>query len=251
MPGSAGPVIGATIGAFVFLGVAMLYARRRTRRADSRLMSQAGTVDPATDLADLPVLVVDLETTGLDVRSDRVVSIGAIPGHGARLDPDRSLDVLVNPARPIPKLSTSIHGITDAMVADAPTFAEAFGTFDSMLRNRVMIGHNAGFDVSILRRDCERAGLAWPYPPVLDIVRLAAALEPRERDVTLEAMAGRWGIAVSGRHTALGDASMAGAMWRYLLPRLAEAGVTTLGDALTFERRARWVIAHQKRAGWD
>lgn len=220
------------------------------RQADSDLVTENGLIDRAINLAELPVLVVDLETTGLDVRTDRVVSIGAISAFGTRLHRDETLDILVNPDRPIPARSTTIHGITDAMVVDAPLFTEAFKNLDAMLTDRVMVGHNIGFDSAILRGECTRLGLQWARPVTLDLVRLASALNPRERNLTLEGMAERWGIRVSGRHTALGDALMTADMWAYVVPLLNEVGVITLGDALVFERRARAVIANQKQAGW-
>jgi len=220
------------------------------RQNDADGVTETDSIDRTTKLAELPVLVVDLETTGLDVRTDRVVSIGAVSALGARLYRDDILDILVNPDRPVPPRSTAIHGITDTMVADAPMFTEAFGHLDAMLTDRVIVGHNIGFDLAILRGENRRLGLRWAQPAALDLVRLAAALDPRERDLTLEGMAERWGISVSGRHTALGDALMTAEMWAHALPRLIEVGVVTLGDALAFECRARAVIANQKRAGW-
>jgi DNA polymerase-3 subunit epsilon len=236
--------------AVALVAAALFYWRKRGFQGGIGGASGPASTDLARPLTDLPVLVVDLETTGLDVRRDRVVSIGAVPGFGARLDRHGTLDMLVNPDQPVPARSTAIHGITNAMVADAPLFAEAFGKLDAMLTGRVMVGHNIGFDRAVLQSECKRLGVTWSEPPVLDLVRLAAALDPRERDLTLEAMADRWGITVSGRHTALGDALMAAEMWAYVLPRLIDIGVVTLGDALAFERRARAVIANQRRAGW-
>ncbi len=253
MPWNAGAsqlLVAALAAAVALMGTTVLYVRNRRFNGGVGKALAGASIDTALCLADLPVLVVDLETTGLDVRSDRVVSIGAVTALGPRLYRDDILDILVNPERPVPARSTAIHGITDAMVADSPTFADAFKKLGAMLIDRVVVGHNIGFDLAILRGECARVGLAWSQPTGLDLVRLAAALDRRERDLTLEGMAERWGISVSGRHTALGDALMAAEMWAHILPRLNDAGVVTLGDALAFERRARAVIANQKRAGW-
>jgi len=236
----------------ILMGAA-LYVRK-SRNRPFYAVARDTSADVANDttklLTDLPILVVDLETTGLDVRRDRVVSVGAIAAQGGSLHRNDVLDILVNPDQPIPARSTAIHGITDDMVAVAPLFTEAFGNLDAMLIDRVVVGHNIGFDLAILRGECTRLGLQWLRPVSLDLVRIAAALDPRERDLTLEGMAGRWGVPVSGRHTALGDAMMTAEMWTYVLPLLNTAGVITLGDALAFERRARTVIANQKQAGW-
>jgi DNA polymerase-3 subunit epsilon len=204
----------------------------------------------ATPLEALPVLVLDLETTGLDVERDRVVSIGAVCAAGTTVFRADTLDVLVDPGRPIPARSTAIHGITDVMVAGAPRFAEAWPALAAMIRDRVVVGHNIAFDLAVLRAEAARADLAWDEPPALDLVRLAAALEPREGDLSLDGTAERWGVSVIGRHTALGDALVAAEMWARAVPRLGEQGVITLADAHAFEARARQVIARQRASGW-
>lgn len=238
--GAVGVSAALALGAFLVL-----------RWRHSRDNAFAGMSPPLTTrLENLPVLVADLETTGLDVCRDRVVSIGAISGRGAELDRDGSLDLLVDPERPIPPRSTAIHGITDTMVENAPAFPDAFQELDALLTDRVIVGHNIGFDLAILRGECKRVAVAWSRPIALDLVRLAAALDPKERDLSLEGMAQRMGVTVAGRHTALGDALMAAEIWAHILPHLNAAGVETLGDALIFERRARAVIANQKQAGW-
>ena len=61
-------------------------------------------------------VVLDTETTGLDVKKDSIVSIGGVRMHGQRIFRDVTIDWLVNPGRSIPAASTRIHGITDPMV---------------------------------------------------------------------------------------------------------------------------------------
>ena len=205
---------------------------------------------PDTPLAALPVLVIDLETTGLDVRTDRVVSIGAVRAMGERVFRGELVDLVVDPGRPIPRLATAIHGITDAMVAGAPRFAETWAEVAGLFRDRVAVGHNVGFDLAVLRAEIARAGLAWTEPAALDLARLAAALEPRAPDMTLDGLAMRWGVPVIGRHTALGDALLSAELWRRALPRLAERGVTSLAEAHAFAARARALVARQRQMGW-
>jgi DNA polymerase-3 subunit epsilon len=74
----------------------------------------------------LPALVLDTETTGLDVNGDRIVSIGAVRMHGLRVYRSHAFDRLVNPSVAIPSRATAIHGITDAMVLDAESFPAVF-----------------------------------------------------------------------------------------------------------------------------
>lgn len=206
--------------------------------------------DDETALADLPVVVLDLETTGLDVETDRMVSVGAVRARGARLFRGDVIDRLVAPGVDIPAHSTRIHGITDAMVADAPSYGTLHPEVARFISNQVVVGHNIGFDLAILKAESARLELDWERPPSLDLLRLGAALEPGQTDMTLDAMARRWGIAISGRHTALGDALVTAELWSSALARLAEVGVTTFGAALAFEQRAKSVIARQKEVGW-
>jgi DNA polymerase-3 subunit epsilon len=195
-------------------------------------------------------LVFDSETTGLDVMEDRIVSVGAVLVNGGHVAPGLNLDRLVNPAMPIPPRSTAIHGITDEMVADAPPFAQVWQELQSVFAERVVIGHNIGFDLAVLKREAERADLSWQTPKFLDTLRLVVGLFPDWQDLNLETIAGHLGVDVQGRHTALGDALVTAEIWARLQPILEEAKVVTLGDALAFQNNAQHMMARQKKLGW-
>lgn len=214
----------------------------------------AVVLDPAAadawPLEDLPVLVLDSETTGLDVAAARIVSLGAVRGHGWRLYPHANLDCLVNPGVPIPGTATAVHGITDAMAASAPDFAATLPRLRAMLEGVVVVGHSIGFDLAILARECGCHGLPWRTPPALDTSLLYAALYPAESNANLEPLAERFGIEIEGRHTALGDALMTAEIWLALLPRLIDRGVRTYGAARDLSRQAADLLAQHRRAGW-
>ncbi len=164
-----------------------------------------GIVDDATLIDDLPVVILDTETTGLDVANDRIVSIGAVRMQGRVAYPHVTLDRLVNPGIPIAARSVAVHGITDAMVADAPGLSELHSEVTAFLAGCVLAGHNIGFDRALLQAECARAGLPWSDPPTLDTGHLMAALYPEMTDLSLDAIADRLGVEARGRHTALGD----------------------------------------------
>jgi DNA polymerase-3 subunit epsilon len=206
--------------------------------------------DDDTPLRELPVVVLDLETTGLDAQNDRMVSIGAVRARGNRLYRGDVFDWLVAPGIRIPERSTKIHGITDAMVAEAPPFAALHGEILHFIVGQIVVGHNIGFDLAVLAAESERADCPWPAPQSIDLLRIAAMLEPRQTDMTLDATARRWGVAISGRHTALGDALVTAELWSSAVARLASAGVTTFGEALAYQSQAKSVIARQKELGW-
>ncbi|HSV30385.1 MAG TPA: 3'-5' exonuclease, partial [Candidatus Omnitrophota bacterium] len=204
----------------------------------------------ATLLDELPVTVLDTETTGLDVKLDRIVSIGAVRMHGQRLFRSTVIDRLVNPGKAIPQRATAVHGITTAMVAGQPPAAEILPEVLAMLQDTVVVGHNIGFDLALLKRAAAEAGLDWPAPPWLDLILLAGALDPEEGDLNLDTMAERAGVNISGRHTALGDALVTAELWGRMQPVLARQGVRTLGEAIALSRQAKHIIAQQRASGW-
>lgn len=205
---------------------------------------------PELALSELPVLVLDTETTGLDTASDRVISIGAVRLHGGRLYPALSLDCLVNPGIAIPARSTAVHGITDAMVQDAADFTGCYPRVRALLDGTVLAGHNISFDAALLRAECRRAGLEWPDPPLLDTLLLAGALDPELSSLRLEDLADHFAVDVHGRHTALGDCLVTAALFQRLLPRLEERGVRTLGEAQAFAEKRQDIVREQRRSGW-
>jgi len=203
-----------------------------------------------TPLADLPAVVIDVETTGLDPRRDRVLALGAVRLTGGRRHRGVALDVLCNPGVPIPAAATAVHGLDDATVRAAPAFAAHHDALRAVAAGCVVIGHNIGFDLAAIAAECARAGLAWSEPPRLDTLLLAAALRLDLDDLNLESIALWLGVVPVGRHTALGDALLTAEIWARLLPLLAEAGVATFGAATAFARRPRRVLALQREAGW-
>ncbi len=189
--------------------------------------------EPLDVLRQRGFIAIDLETTGLDPRRDRIVSLAAVEFAGD--DRVSELVTLVNPGRPIPASATAIHGIDDAMVARAPDEAAAVRRLDTLCGGQVVVGHGVGFDIAVLGRS--RGGVL-PTPAPLAILctqRLAAALHPRWNDVSLEAVAAALGVPINGRHTAEGDAIAAGQLLLALLPRLSERGIRTLAETIWFQ----------------
>jgi DNA polymerase-3 subunit epsilon len=179
-------------------------------------------------------VAIDLETTGLDAGRDAAVAVAVVPFREG--EPAGGYETLVNPGRPIPATSTRIHGITDEMVAGAPRLGDVLDRIESTCGNAVLVGHGVAFDLAVL----ERARRTRRRPPLrntaLCTMRLAAALHPGWTDVTLESLAARLRVPVVARHTARGDALVAGALMLGLLPELARRGHRTLADALWFQR---------------
>lgn len=188
--------------------------------------------DDATALAALPILVLDFETTGLDIERDTIVSAGGVRMEGARILGETAFESLVAPGRRIPRRATRIHGVTDDMVKDAPRFAAIWTAFlEPALRGAILVGHNIAFDIAHLGKALAAIGEPWQAPPSLDTMLLYLALEPLARSAELSAVAERLNVSVEGRHTALGDSLMTAAIFGRLLGLLAKQGVTTFGEA--------------------
>jgi CBS domain-containing protein len=201
-------------------------------------------------LNNLQVVSLDTETTGLDVAVDRIVSVGACRLHGCRVQDHTALQTLVRPDIPIPPSSTAIHGITDQMVEGAPLLPEVIAELRAYCGDQIIIGHSIGFDLAVLRHESRRHGLAWRERLWLDTGLLAVALNPVLGNAGLESVADWLGVEINGRHTADGDARTAAELYIRLLPRLRDAGVRTLGEALRFQQTASAALAMQQAAGW-
>ncbi|WP_395021795.1 PolC-type DNA polymerase III [Dongia sp.] len=205
-----------------------------------------GRITAAMRLAELPALALDTETTGLDPVRDRIVSLGALRLEGAALLPDPVLDLLINPGRRIPATSTAFHGISDRMVQGAPAYAAVAPEIIAALKGVALIGHHTVFDLAMLRRASTAIGIDWQDPPWLDTALLYSALRPEARMFELDAVAQQVGVAIQGRHTALGDARTTAEVYLKLLPDLEAHGIVTLGQAMAFQVTSRKAArAHQ------
>ena len=200
-------------------------------------------------LDQLSLISVDLETTGLMTGTDRIIQIGCIHP----FDSSIFFDQLVNPSVPVPASSTQIHGLTDADVTTAPVFPTVFPGLRDLLKDRVIIGYNIGFDLAVIAAEAERYGLDWQPGPALCVRQLATLALGRDTMLMmgdLDSLSAHYGISGDGRHTALGDARMTAALFRALLPDLQSRNITTLADA----RRAVSSLDDQRlattKAGW-
>ena len=116
----------------------------------SDLLKQADPgYSPPPAPSDEPVYVfVDVETTGLKATEDAIVQVSALRFFGKKtID---GLNSYVNPLRPIPEKVVAIHGITDDKVKDAPTIDEIKEPFMNLIKDAILVGHNAPFDLDFL-----------------------------------------------------------------------------------------------------
>ena len=190
-----------------------------TRALDDRLLTQ------------LSYTVFDTETTGLEPSAgDEIIQIGAIRIVNGRLLRNETIDQLIDPRRRLKPESIAIHGITEDMVKGQPTIGQALPAFHEFCEDTVLVAHNAAFDMRFLQLKEASTGIVFRQP-VLDTLLLSALLHPNQESHRLEAIAGRLGINVIGRHTALGDAIVTGEIFLKMIPLLAEQNIHTLRQA--------------------
>ncbi|MCU0896311.1 MAG: exonuclease domain-containing protein [Burkholderiales bacterium] len=182
-------------------------------------------------LAELALTVFDTETTGLDPSSgDEIISIGAVRIVNGRLLAGESFESLVDPKRELSAASIDVHGITPEMLAGQPAIGEVLPRFARFAEGTVLVAHNAAFDMRFLAMKESATGVRFTQP-VLDTLLLSAVANPNQETHSLEAIAERLGVAIVGRHTALGDALVTGEVFLRLVPLLAKQGIRTLGEA--------------------
>ena len=204
----------------------------------------------ATPLVGLDAVVLDCETTGLDPAKARIVDLAAVRVTGGKLDAAASFHSLVKPPEPIPAASTAIHGIDDAAVTSAPAFPAVWATFQSYANGAIVIGHSVGFDLAVLKRECELAGLPWHRPRSLCTQLLARVAAPNLAGYSLEQIGVWLGVGnAQGRHSALGDASYTARIFLALLPLLRERGIRTLAEAEQALHGMSEALTDQHRAG--
>ncbi len=186
-----------------------------------------------TPLRDLTYVVFDTETTGLEPsKGDEMVQIAGVRIVNGRMLRGEIFNSLIHPGRTIPRVSSEVHGITDAMVATAPPVNEILPRFHRFVGDAVLVAHNAAFDMKFLTLRQEDAGVTFTNP-VLDTVLLAAAIFGANESLTLDTLAERFAIKIAAeeRHTALGDSLATGYTLLQLIDLLEAAGVTTLREA--------------------
>ena len=182
-------------------------------------------------LSALTYTVFDTETTGLNPSNgDTILQIGATRIVNGRLLRQESYEQLVDPGRTIPPEGIPIHGIRQDMVDGQPRIGAVLPVFHAFAQDTVLVAHNAAFDMKFLQMQEEATGVVFRQP-VLDTLLLSAVVHPNQESHAIEAIAERLNIAVTGRHTALGDALVTAEIWLRLVPMLAEQGVLTLGQA--------------------
>lgn len=199
---------------------------------------QAWRVQPAPNeraaLAAARFVVVDVETSGLDVRRDRLLAIGAVTVEAGRLRPGEGYDVTVHNPVPSARDNILVHGISpDAQTTGIAADAALMG-FLELARHDVLVAYHAGFDRAVLERALrEQLGVRLPNL-WLDVAHLAPALvqEARPGNRYLDDWFAFFGLRAHVRHSAAYDAYATAELLLILLARAARTGLTSISQLL-------------------
>ncbi|PFA22535.1 MULTISPECIES: 3'-5' exonuclease [Bacillus cereus group] len=156
-------------------------------------------------------VVIDFETTGFNPYNDRIIQVAAVRYRNHELA-DQFVS-FVNPERPIPSRITSLTGITNYRVSDAPTIQEVLPLFLSFLGTDTIVAHNASFDMRFLKSNVNMLRLPEPKNKVIDTVFLAKKYMKHAPNHKLETLKRMLGIRLSS-HNALDDCITCAAVYQ-------------------------------------
>ncbi|MFZ2502071.1 MAG: DEDD exonuclease domain-containing protein [Nocardioides sp.] len=196
-------------------------------------------------LRDTTFCVVDLETTGGSAEAGSMITeIGAVKVRGGELLGE--FQTLVNPHTQIPPFIAVLTGITNSMVAEAPSIQAALPAFLDFADGCVLVAHNAPFDVGFLRHFAARQDRAWPAFDVIDTALLARRVITRDDapNCKLSSLARLFGASTTPNHRALADARATVDVLHGLIERLGNLSVHTVEELQAFSSR---VSAAQRR----
>lgn len=192
-----------------------------------------------TPVSEVRFVVLDSETTGLDPRRDRLITIGAVAVVGGEIRLDDSFEVMLK--LDYNRSSVTVHGITRDETREGMEEPEALDLFLDYLRDGVIVGHHIGHDVNTLNAGYERHFNFQLKNRALDTMDLtlhlrddgAFADRPMAEGFTLDALCEMFGIVPHDRHTAGGDAFITAQVFLRLLRASRRAGRTTVGSIST------------------
>ena len=172
-------------------------------------------------------VVFDLETTGLSPNTCKIIEIGAVKVENGQIV-DR-FSTFVNPKEPIPYKIEELTSIRDDMVIDAPTIEEILPEFMKFCEGSIMVAHNAEFDMSFIKKNCDRQGISYDFT-IGDTMTLAQLLLPNLNRFRLDTVAKAIGVHLGNHHRAVDDAACTADIFLKFIEMLKERGIHTLDE---------------------
>jgi DNA polymerase-3 subunit epsilon/ATP-dependent DNA helicase DinG len=181
------------------------------------------------------LVALDIETTGLDPKNDRIIEIGAVKFDSTGITNEYS--TLVNPGIKIPRFITELTGITDAMVRgeQIPYIKDVIQNLEEFVGDSPVIGHNVMFDLSFLRAE---GGLK--KNPFIDTYEMASAVLPSEGRYNLRALGQILEIPMKATHRALDDTKVTQAIYEVMFDMILELPRAVLAEIFRLSKNTSW-----------
>lgn len=194
--------------------------------------------DSKAGITDVPIVSLDFETTGLDARKDRILSIGHVDIEGGAIKLNTAIHTIVKSDAALTEESVVIHRITDDAAAFGRTLEEAIAELLQSLTGKVLLAHNAVIERKFLQAACQRLyGLA-PVMPMIDTLQLARRwYARRNKDISqgalrLYALREQYGLPRYNAHNALSDALATAELFLAQVERMDNRTPPTLGSLM-------------------
>jgi len=183
---------------------------------------------------DADYCVFDFETTGMSARTDKVIDIGIVKIHKGKIT--ETFSSFINPGRHIPYFITSLTGITNSDVEDAPYFEDVFNSIKSFIENSILVAHNLSFDYNFLKNECASANLEMPANEAICTLKLAKKLYPHLPSKSLGNLIKTFKIKHRNVHRGLGDATATAKLFIKMHATLREDhDIETVSDLVRFQ----------------
>jgi DNA polymerase III subunit epsilon len=177
----------------------------------------------------VPIAVLDFEMTGLDPMNDRVCEVAIVRGRYGRVE--KTYQTLIQPCRKMSKSALGVHGITETMVADAPTFKQVAHEILSILDGCILVCHNVPFDICFLHREMEMAGFRLDPPVTVDTLMIARRLFAFRKN-NLATVCSQLDVDLKNAHRAMGDAQATFEVYFRMAEILDPKGDVTIQELL-------------------
>lgn len=197
-----------------------------------------------TTLSEVRFVVFDTETTGLDVATNRILSIAGVGMLGTEVRLGDVFETMVAQSQVGGAEAAVVHGLVSSDVVDGLAEDQAVAEFLAFAGDAVLVAHHAAFDIGMLHKAIATHRGAKVWNPVVDTAQLAMRVDgealpaahaqgaDERRAYQLDGLLDRYGIEISERHTAAGDALATALLLQRLLKKADSRGIKTLGDLL-------------------
>jgi len=180
------------------------------------------------ELENLAYVIVDIETTGLNPEADEIIEIGAIKVEGGELKD--IFNKLIKPEKKITEDITGLTGITQDMLESELPIKPVIAQFANFIGNSALVAHNSEFDISFLKSSFKKHLNLELNNFTTCTLLISRDILPNLDNHKLHTVARYFGIEVSNRHRAIGDAELTYQVWLKFIEKLKERNVLTKKD---------------------